>query len=260
LVSEALAKEFPDADVFVDGPETITLRGAFNELDQESVLREFRTFIENRFKGRKDIRVRVDRLSMPSTIKTRPGKWTLTFPGFLPRGGDFAPEETLDQIIRRCAGSQTVEIRQQFDGSSELAPQTYWATAFMTLERELPISRRNLAAREIVAADDVELQWIPVGRGNIALAEDLSKIVGKRLRSTWNVGLPIAHAMLETPMAIKQGESIKMIVRDGAMEIQGRGRALQSGSVGQMIEVEYPATRKRVTARVIDSGMVEATF
>ena len=254
-VSDIVKQEYENLDLAMTGRDVVQLRGASIDIDAETVQREFRQFVASRFAGRNDLRVRVERLTMSSAVRVRPGNYSLQFPGFAPKDG-----ETLDQVIRRFSGLQTVEVRHTPEKETDQACQVFWANTTMVVERELPVARSNLQPRAVLTADDVEIMWVSVGRGTIAYADSVNAVVGKRLRGSVAVGQPVAASQMETPTAVKMGSQVRVFVKSGDLEVVGRAKAASSGAIGQMIDVVYPASQKRVSARITGNDTVEAVF
>ena len=58
------------------------------------------------------------------------------------------------------------------------------------------------------------------------------------------------------PVLVRTGEPVVIEVVSGAIRVEALGRARQSGKLGDVIRVENVDSRKTITARVVDKGVV----
>lgn len=69
--------------------------------------------------------------------------------------------------------------------------------------------------------------------------------------------LPVS-AELECPApAVQAGDRVQLEVRRGAVRVTAPGRALQTGHVGEVVQVENTATRGRLSGRVMADHRIE---
>jgi len=59
------------------------------------------------------------------------------------------------------------------------------------------------------------------------------------------------------PPAVRAGDPVTMVIRAGAMEVRGPGRAVSSGAIGDVIRVMRPAHREPLRGRIIEPAVVE---
>jgi flagella basal body P-ring formation protein FlgA len=116
--------------------------------------------------------------------------------------------------------------------------------------RALP-RNHTLIAEDVEAVDgllaDQPLRRVP-GRGDV---------VGARVRRDVAKGEAITATVIDLPMAIKSGDVVSAVVRVGSIEAEGRAVASGSGSIGDVIRVVPPGTRRPLKARITGAGKVE---
>ncbi len=87
---------------------------------------------------------------------------------------------------------------------------------------------------------------------------DQSQIIGQELRRAISTGQPIMRRDVGAPRIVLQNETIEIQVVAGAIVAQTSGKALESGGQDDVIQVEVIGTKKKLVARVIGPGQVEA--
>jgi flagella basal body P-ring formation protein FlgA len=129
------------------------------------------------------------------------------------------------------------------------------------------IVRAELTAKVVVAAADV--------RANQALAEsdlalerrrvmdladalpDTEAAVGKASSRALRSGQLVSARWLAAPLLVRRGESVTILARNGGIEVQAAGVALEPGRLLEVVRVRNATTAKVIRARVIEAGTVE---
>lgn len=86
---------------------------------------------------------------------------------------------------------------------------------------------------------------------------EVEKLIGKELRRAISTGQPIQRVDVGPARIIHAQDRIDIQVLAGAMVAQTTGRAMQSGGLDEVIEVEVTGTKKRLAARVVAENLVE---
>ncbi len=91
--------------------------------------------------------------------------------------------------------------------------------------------------------------------------EDLASVrsvyIGKQLTRTVYAGHTIEARFVSAPILVKRNAQVSMIYTFGAMQLSAKGRALQAGAKGETISVMNTSSRKKITAIILASGLVE---
>jgi flagella basal body P-ring formation protein FlgA len=78
-----------------------------------------------------------------------------------------------------------------------------------------------------------------------------------RLKRPLAIGTPLLNAHLQAPLAVTQGDSIGLLMRDGAIVLESRATALADGNVGQRIDVRPAGATQTVRAEVVGPALVK---
>jgi flagella basal body P-ring formation protein FlgA len=113
-------------------------------------------------------------------------------------------------------------------------------------------STRPIRKDEVITADALTYSPLPK-RSAASSAEyftDIDALVGKQLRRSVSTGLAIEADFVGEPIVISRGELVEVESIAGSVVVRTSGRAVESGSVGQLIGVELLPARKKVLATV----------
>jgi flagella basal body P-ring formation protein FlgA len=117
---------------------------------------------------------------------------------------------------------------------------------------------RSLARGDTVAAEDLRVERQP--RNRLALAHavvDPREIVGLQARRQLRAGQAVAASEFMRPLVVSRGDIVTLVYRTRALQITGRGQALQAGSVGDLVPVLNPQSKRTLHGTVTGHGLVE---
>jgi flagella basal body P-ring formation protein FlgA len=263
-LTQLLAKEWPGLELTVAAPKAIKVTALDAPLDEDAVLIELKNELGDLFPEGAPFTVTVDKLSLTSPLKLRPGDVRVTFPELTQEHAQ-SPE----WVRRNLAGSQRLAATcvepAASDEDAETAPATsppltFTVNAQLTLKERLPVPAHSLPKGAILAAADLTDAWIDVGRASVHPIGDRGEVIGRRLRRPAPAFQPFATSQLEIPQLIRRGQQVRLVMRTGALDVSGRVVALESAGSGQVIDAVYPATKKKLRVRVVDASTVEFVF
>lgn len=86
---------------------------------------------------------------------------------------------------------------------------------------------------------------------------DTRRLVGMEARTTLRSGQPISLRDVGAPIVVHRGDLVEIRVLSGGVKVTTSAKALESGAESSLIEIETMRPRKRLVARVVQSGLVE---
>jgi flagella basal body P-ring formation protein FlgA len=131
-----------------------------------------------------------------------------------------------------------------------------WARVNVAVSMRRVVAAEDLKVGKALEAGQLRLETvdgIPTGNGfltSVASAE------GRIVRRTIAAGTAIRADWLEAPKDIQRGETVQVEVIEGAARLRLEGVAVSAGTVGQLVQVENPASKRRFAARVEGKGKV----
>jgi len=130
------------------------------------------------------------------------------------------------------------------------------ATALVSVTAETIRLKRAVARGAMLDVADIE-QVHQALDGPLTPAARLEDIIGARARRDLAPGSTVSRADVIPEPIIKSGDSVRVIVRIGGVEVSGTAIALQSGAKNEVIRLTNPASRKTLMGRVVRRGEVE---
>jgi flagella basal body P-ring formation protein FlgA len=131
------------------------------------------------------------------------------------------------------------------------------AVAKVTADVRHLVAARDVARDEELSADVVE--WVdgPLDGQLLGSLATQSQVLGARARRPIARGEVITPTMIKMPPAVRAGDPVTLVIRIGVMEVRGTGRAVSSGSVGDVIRVSRPLHREPLRGRITEPAVVE---
>ena len=116
------------------------------------------------------------------------------------------------------------------------------------LRMEVPVTEADFRMEE-VAID-----------GRTEYVKDIQEILGLVPHRVINAGIPVTINYFQQPVAVSSNQQVKIIVRYKGIEISAKGTALTRGRIGEVIHVRNDASKKVISARVVDFQTVEVVM
>ncbi len=248
-----LAKEWPDANVSAAGPHSVKIVSSFSELAEAEVLGALTTALDQQFSGSEEFKPEIEKLAINKNTKLRPAAYTIEFPSLK---GDLLANP--DWVTKSLSGSQRMTALCVFEDG--LPPKEFSVQVTFNLKQKLPVAVRALDKGAIIKAEDLADEWTPVAGGAHKFAHRSEDLVGLRLKRPAGSFRPIEATQVEVPKIIKRGQLLKLVMKGKGLDVSGQVIAQSEAGYGQTIDAIYPATKKRLRVRVVDSATVEYVF
>lgn len=102
---------------------------------------------------------------------------------------------------------------------------------------EIPVLRQTVRRGEIIGPTDIETIMVSdrdVQHDLVLTAQDM---IGMTPRRVLNAGKPVRDNELESPQIVGRGDMITLIYEQGPLLLTAKGKALQNGAKGDLIQV-----------------------
>lgn len=129
------------------------------------------------------------------------------------------------------------------------------------------VVRAEVSALVVVAAAPVqanramaEADLAQERRTLVDMADALPSVdaaVGQASTRALRTGQVVSPRWLVQPLLLKRGDSVSIVARNGPIEVQVPGEAMEPGRRGQVVRVRNAGTGKVIRARVVEAGLVE---
>lgn len=125
--------------------------------------------------------------------------------------------------------------------------------------KEVPVAARALPRGAVVEEGDVVMARLNTAALPRDLADKPTSIVGLATSSSISFGEAFQRSKLAIPPVITAGAQVTMIVRTNLLEATASGVALEAGIEGQEIKIRNESSKKTVTGKVVEPGVVLVT-
>ncbi|OWK28325.1 flagellar basal body P-ring formation chaperone FlgA [Sphingomonas mucosissima] len=119
---------------------------------------------------------------------------------------------------------------------------------------DVPVLARAVARGELLDATDFTAEPRPVAQARGAVAARDAQ--GKEAARNLPAGAVVRGTDITQPRLVKRGEPVTIAVRKGTLVIATPGKALSSGSAGDLVRVVALSTNRTLDAIVEKSGTV----
>ena len=111
---------------------------------------------------------------------------------------------------------------------------------------EVPVLTRDVAPGDVVRTSDVQWIKLPSARVSNNIVTSASGIVGMSPRYPVRTGEPLRASDLQPPVVVAKGSTVDMSFVTGALVLLARGRALESGAIGDTIDIVNPRSNRTI--------------
>jgi flagellar basal body P-ring formation protein FlgA len=121
---------------------------------------------------------------------------------------------------------------------------------------EMPVLNRLVAPGETIAAQDIETIALPADRLNQSFVVGAADLLGKTPKRSIRPGEPIRPSDVQTPIVIRRGELVTVVLQSATLLLTAQAKALEDGTQGQAIRVSNTRSGKTLDATVNGPGTV----
>ena len=125
---------------------------------------------------------------------------------------------------------------------------------------EVPVAARRLKRGEVIAEDDLE--WMLVRTESVSrnVLADPNDIVGMSARRSLQPHTPLSSSDIEKPTLVTKGNLVTITLRTPSMLLTAKGKALDSGAMGETIRVRNTKSKLVIDATVNGHDTVVAAY
>src|SRR5690606_39200564 len=117
---------------------------------------------------------------------------------------------------------------------------------------------RPVARGDIIRASDVVVERRARTRVPAGAIVSPDQIVGKAARRPLTAGQPLRPTDLMKPELVHQNETVTVVYETGGLSLSVRGKALESGAEGDVVNVLNIQSKRTIQGTVVGPGRVSA--
>lgn len=121
---------------------------------------------------------------------------------------------------------------------------------------QAPVLARTINRGEVITASDLTWQRVREEGLRRDIITDADQIIGLTPRQSLRGGQMVSANSLQKPVAVKRGALVIVVLKSGAMSLSARGKALEQGSVGDVVRVQNLNTNMTIEAVIEGPNLV----
>jgi flagella basal body P-ring formation protein FlgA len=253
-IKKMLKSEWPDAEVEINGGQTLRIKAKFVKLTKEIVREALEETLLSKMAGIDRVKVLIKKLQMTSAILVRPGEFNIRFPVF----ESISNQGSVDYLAKSLGGHQNLEVVYgDVDSGYE---KSFNVGASLELSMLLPVASHNIVRGSLLKGQDFAMAWVKLGNGKRKYVTNIKDLRGFKAKRGVSVGEAVKSNQIMRPHVISRGQVVKLNMSKNGIEVTGQIRALENGGHGEFITAEYLKTKKHIRVRIRDSKSVDYTF
>ena len=120
----------------------------------------------------------------------------------------------------------------------------------------VPVMVRGVTAGRVIRPDDVALAAVPPDDLPSDHVTTIDDIVGREAATTLRADRAVGVSSLRSPRVIRRGDIVELTIHGGGVSVATEAVARADGSIGDVVEVETRSPRRRLTAEIVEAGVV----
>jgi flagella basal body P-ring formation protein FlgA len=121
---------------------------------------------------------------------------------------------------------------------------------------DVPVLLRDVAPGDVVHPQDVDWIKLPSDRVSQNIITSQTGLVGMSPRYPVRTGEPLRISDMQPPVVVQKGTLVDMSYVTGTLTLHARGRALQSGAIGETVDVLNPRSNRTVQGIIQGPNLV----
>ena len=142
-----------------------------------------------------------------------------------------------------------------------LAPETWtiYVPVQIRISGSYLVTARQLNRGQVISAADVFAQQGDLGSLPASIVTDPAQAIGKTVKNGVAAGQPLRNDLLTAPLAVQQGQSVKLQSKGAGFSVSNEGKALNNASDGEIVRVST-ASGQVVSGVARPGGIVEVSY
>ncbi len=121
---------------------------------------------------------------------------------------------------------------------------------------EIPVAARRLLKGDIINKGDIRWTRVRTSRLQNDAVSNIDDLIGKSPRRGIREGQTFRASAVQDPVLVEKGSLVTIVLQAPQMFLTAQGKAMQSGSDGDVIRISNTQSNKQIEAEVIGAGRV----
>jgi flagella basal body P-ring formation protein FlgA len=118
------------------------------------------------------------------------------------------------------------------------------------------VLRRSVARGAVLVADDLAVEERDLAGLDDAVVTEVAQAIDKEARTALAAGTPLTQQALASPLLVRRGDIVTVVVETPAMRLAVPGEALEAGTAGTSVRVRNRASQQELAGQVVERGTI----
>lgn len=143
-------------------------------------------------------------------------------------------------------------------GAQTAQQRTYRVSGKYYPLTSVPVLVEPVSRGSIIRADQVEYRDFRSERVPAGAVRDINDVIGKEVMRPANPNEPLMFRDLSNPILVRRGSLVLIRLVTANMSLTARGKAMENGSLGDVIRVVNQSSNKNIQVEVVGENEVRA--
>lgn len=123
--------------------------------------------------------------------------------------------------------------------------------------KQVLVAKNKIQKKKTIALEDITIETKDVALYPNKYFEDETELIGKMSNALIPKGSVILEWMVKEKPAVNKGDKIRLLAREGGVEVWASGVALEDGQIGEEINVRRSGSREKLDGKILSSEIIE---
>ncbi|NNJ91083.1 MAG: flagellar basal body P-ring formation protein FlgA [Gammaproteobacteria bacterium] len=165
------------------------------------------------------------------------------------------PLEAFRSPNTKSHGRTTVGVRCDGNKSWKL-----YVSVNIQIIKPVVTIKHSVTRNSILRASDLLLEEKDISSLHRGYYTQIEKLVGKHVKNSLKTGLVVTPGHVKNPLAVKKGATVLILADAGGIQVNMKGKAMKSGSLGDWIPVQNLSSKRKIEGRILRPGVIQVTL
>lgn len=127
------------------------------------------------------------------------------------------------------------------------------------VEAKIPVLKSRMNVGDIITKSDIEYLSIRENSKATNTVLNSKDVIGKEIIRSITPGRPISPENLGAPTVVKKNQEVKIIYKNGGLELVSKGKALSNAAIGDTVKITRKEAARTLEGIAVSEGVVELT-
>ena len=232
--------------------EIIEITSLAQEISAEEIKASFNRLLETFSHGMENIRIKVASLTLLSPWIVRPHEFHFEFEGW----SSYTDAQEIHRLVRQYRQRTKLAVKEIPIDSLNASTVRNVLVKF-EFTKKVPILKDAMQRGRMISGKSISMEWRRVRSDISAYPSKIEDFDGFVLKRPMQAGNVLRFSDIKRPLTMKRGQLALMSLGSDAYVVTAKVRVKQPGRVGDIVDVVYEPTQKKLKAKIISPGLLK---